>query len=145
MQRSPWFRCHRSVLSAVHIALLLCLSCFASGCVTVGERQGDDPLQVLLAWHEALEVGQPAQAWSLLTPAAREGLGQKAFIALYERQADALIRQAKAMVDWARNHPPAEALIVEVGEHPVPLVWTRSGWRIDGEAAERQDVESVPE
>jgi hypothetical protein len=98
-----------------------------------------------LAWQGALQAGQPEEAWSFLASDAREGLEQKAFVAMYQRHAPALIRQANAMVDWARSHPPAEVVEVEVGGRRVPLVWTRDGWRIDGGVGGSLEVDSTPE
>jgi len=132
-------RCDRSFpqLLARRIActgILCAVAMTVSSCATLGERRGEDPLTVLVAWHEALQAGQPEVAWELLSPEAREGLGKEAFVSMYDAQAPALIERARVMLAWARSHPPAEEAVVDVGARRVHLVWTRTGWRIDGGA-----------
>ena len=117
----------------------------AASCASFGERRGEDPLTVLVAWHEALEAGQPEVAWELLSPEAREGLEKEAFVSMYNVQAPALIERARVMLDWARSHPPAEVAVVHVGSRRVHLVWTRTGWRIDGRADGSHAAEETPD
>jgi hypothetical protein len=129
----------------LHIGLLLWLALQSGGCQLGAEIRDDDPLEVLVAWQAALEAGLPAEAWSLLTPEAREGLSESAFVEVYRRQAPTLVRQAGEMVDWARARPPEERADVVVGDRRLTLVRTRSGWRVDGHASTHPALKETAE
>ena len=90
-----------------------------------------DPLTAVEAWHAALVDDRPRDAFRLLHPDATEGLDEAGFVALFERQRDALVDQAAALLEVARNSPPVERAVVRVGELDTTLIRTPEGWRLD--------------
>ncbi len=131
-----------SMRCAVRILACVLAMCSCGGAaVQIDAHPGD----VLVAWHQALAQERPRDAWELLAPAAREGLSQEAFVALYSRRGPALTDRAKQMVEWAQRHPAAERAEVVVGAHRVWLVRARDGWRIDGAMTDSGAVDSAQE
>ena len=111
------------------------------GCVTASHASDADPLDALVAWHDALAEGDTARAWELLSTSAREGLDPEAFEDLYAHRRKALTIQAKELVAWAKTHPPAERAEVMVDGRRFLLVRTRDGWRIDGRSINEPSAE----
>ena len=121
--------------------LLLATVIMATGCAPLASGVNPEPLDVLVAWQDAMRTERPRDAWMLLSEEARDGLSESDFVSLYHRDKGELIRRADAMVKWAREHPPAETAYVRVGERRLRWVWTRAGWRVDGAASSASDAD----
>jgi hypothetical protein len=112
------------------VALVLWLG--VTGCSGAHAQRDANPIDALVAWTEALEAGHPHEAWALLAPAAREGLDEREFVALFTERRGGLLERARQLLSWARTHPAAEWSEVSVGSDRLRLVRTRDGWRIVG-------------
>ena len=110
---------------------LVAMSLVASACASSIEVREQEPLTALMAWHEALASERPREAWNVLAPQAREGMTEADFLTLYAKDKARLIEHAKALVTWARSHPPSEAATVRVGQRHLRLIRVHDEWRID--------------
>ncbi len=113
-------------------SLLAVLALALSACAPAATRAPEpDPLAVVEAWHAALADGRPRDAFRLLHADATEGLDEAGFVALYERQRDALMDQAAALLEVARHTPPVLRAVVRVGDEDAALIHTAEGWRLE--------------
>ena len=103
-----------------------------AGCAGAHAQRDANPIDALVAWTEALELGHPHEAWALLAPPAREGLDEQEFVELFTGRREELLERARRLLSWARTHPAAEWAEVSVGSERLQLVRTREGWRIVG-------------
>lgn len=127
---------NRAPMFARHLLRVFMLVTALASCAGRAAVQTEPDLgQVVLAWERALVEGRPHDAFALLSPDARDGLDEAAFVSLYERRRDALIAQAAQVALAVRMQRPDERAWVSVGDESYEVVMTRDGWRVVGSAA----------
>lgn len=115
---------------ALEAVIVVASVTFPLGCSGPTRAPEPDPVVIVAAWHDALAEGRPRDAYVLLHPDAREGLDEAGFVALFERQRQALVTQAAALLEVARGAEPRRRAVVTVGETRCELVHTAEGWRL---------------
>lgn len=116
-----------SLRSAVQLATFILAGALALGAGPAGADPGPAE-QALEAWRAAVEHGDAATAWALLTDEARAGHTPATFRDAFDAERESLLRQARSW-DGATVTERAE---VPVGLVLLRLVRTPEGWRVDG-------------